>query len=68
MQARDLRRTAMVNLAEAGCSLKEIASITGHKSLGMIEKYTRDADQKKLAGAAILRLENVSRTRNGKPR
>ncbi len=63
-----LRYTAATNLAEAGCSLKEIASITGHKSLGMIEKYSRDADQKKLAGAAILRLENVSRTQNGKPR
>ncbi len=47
---------------------REIASITGHKSLGMIERYSRDADQKKLAGAAILRLENASRTRNGKPR
>ncbi len=63
-----LRYTAAAKLAEAGCSLKEIASITGHKSLGMIEKYSRDADQKKLAGAAILRLENVSRTQNGKPR
>ena len=63
-----LRYTAATNLAEAGCSLKEIASITGHKSLGMIEKYSRDADQKKLAGAAILRLENVSGTRIGKLR
>ncbi len=63
-----LRYTAAAKLAEAGCSLKEIASITGHKSLGMIEKYTRDADQKRLAGAAILRLENASRPQIGKPR
>ena len=63
-----LRYTAAAKLAEAGCSLKEIASITGHKSLGMIEKYSRDADQKRLAGAAILRLENASRSKNGKPR
>ncbi len=32
-----LRYTASAKLAEAGCSLKEIASITGHKILIMIE-------------------------------
>jgi integrase len=63
-----LRYTAAKMLAEAGCSLKEIAAITGHRSLAMIEKYSREADQRKLAGAAIHRLENVSGTKNGKPR
>ena len=63
-----LRYTASVRLAEAGCSLKEIASITGHKSLAMLEKYTSGVDQKRMAGAAIHRLENASRTKNGKPR
>ncbi len=63
-----LRYTAATRLADAGCTLKEIASVTGHKSFAMIEKYTRGADQKRLAGAAILRLENAGRTQNGKPR
>ena len=63
-----LRYTAAARLAEAGCSLKEIAAITGHRSLSMIEKYSRDADQKRLAGAAILRLENADRTKIGKLR
>ncbi len=63
-----LRYTAATRLAEAGCSLKEIAAVTGHKSLAMIEKYTSAADQKHLAGAAILRLENAGGTQNGKPR
>ncbi len=63
-----LRYTAAARLAEAGCSLKEIAAVTGHRSLSMIEKYSRDADQKRLAGAAILRLENATRTKNGKLR
>jgi len=63
-----LRYTAAAKLAEAGCSLKEIASITGHKSLAMIEKYTRDADQERLSGAAIIAWENASGTKNGKPR
>lgn len=30
LQLRDLRRTAVVRLAEAGCTVPEIASITGH--------------------------------------
>ena len=63
-----LRYTAAAKLAEAGCSLKEIAAITGHKSLAMLEKYSRGADQEKLAGAAILRLENAARTKIGKLR
>ena len=63
-----LRYTAAARLAEAGCSLKEIAAITGHKSLSMIAKYSRGADQERLAGAAILRLENAGRTKNGKLR
>ena len=61
-----LRYTAAANLAEAGCSNKEIAAITGHRSLAMIEKYTRGADQERLAGAAIVKLENARRTKNGK--
>ena len=63
-----LRYTAAARLAEAGCSLKEIAAITGHKSLAMLAKYSRGADQERLAGAAILRLENAGRTQNGKRR
>ena len=63
-----LRYTAAAKLAEAGCSLKEIAAITGHKSLAMLEKYSRGADQEKLAGAAIFRLENAARTKIGKLR
>ena len=68
MTFHGLRYTAAARLAEAGCSLKEIASVTGHKSLGMIEKYSRDADQKIQSGAAILLWENASGTKNGKPR
>jgi len=62
-----LRATAANNLAEAGCSSKEIAAITGHRSLAMVEHYTRAADQRRLASAAIRRLENASSTKSGKP-
>ena len=55
-----LRKLAAANLAEAGCSTKEIAAITGHRTLAMVDLYTRSADQKKLAGAAIVRFTDWS--------
>ena len=36
--------------------------------LALIEKYTRDADQETMAGAAIIAWENASGTKNGKAR
>jgi hypothetical protein len=51
-----LRKAAARRLAEAGCSSKEIAAITGHTTLKEIERYTRAAEQRKLAVAAMARL------------
>ena len=63
-----LRYTAVAKLFEAGCTVKEVASITGHRSLNMVAKYGRDADQERMAGAAILKWENADRTKIGKRR
>jgi integrase len=52
-----LRKAAARRLAEAGCSSKEIAAITGHRTLKEIERYTRAAEQWKLAAAAMARWE-----------
>lgn len=54
----DIRGTAVTRLAEAECSLAEIASITGHSMRdagGIIDKYL--ARTGKLAIAAIAKLE-----------
>ena len=51
-----LRKAAARRLAEAGCSANEIASITGHVTLEKIAPYTKAAEQRKLARAAIKRL------------
>jgi hypothetical protein len=51
-----LRNAAARRLAEAGCSANEIASITGHVSLEEVARYTKAAEQKKLARAAMSRL------------
>ena len=58
-----LRKAAARRLAEAGCSASEIMAITGHKTLAEVERYTRAAEQERLARQAIQRQ---SEKRSGK--
>ena len=51
-----LRKAAARRLAEAGCSPHEIASITGHRSLSEVTRYSREADLKKLSLSAAKKL------------
>lgn len=51
-----LRRLTAIRLAEHGCSIHEIAAITGHRSLQMVQEYTRGVRQRSLADVAYLRL------------
>ena len=54
--AHGLRKAALRRLAEGGATTKEIAAVSGHQSLSEIERYTRKADQARLARSAIRRL------------
>jgi integrase len=49
-----LRKTALTRLADAGCTVHQIAAISGHKTLREVERYTRAADQRRLAREALL--------------
>jgi integrase len=51
-----LRKASCRRLAEAGCSANEIAAISGHASLREVERYTRAADQARMASNAVARL------------
>jgi integrase len=51
-----LRKASCRRLAEAGCSAHEIAAWSGHKTLGEIARYTKAADQKRLAQSAVIKL------------
>ena len=62
--AHGLRKAAARRLAEAGCSTSEIMAITGHKTLAEVERYTRAAEQERLARRAIKRQ---SENKSGKP-
>src|SRR5262245_21768537 len=58
-KAHGLRKAAARRLAEAGCSAHEIMAVTGHKTLGEVERYTRAAEQERLNAAAMAKqLEN----------
>ena len=64
LQYRDLRRTAIVRLAEAGATVPEIAAISGHQIHScqrILEVYLpRNVE---MARAGIVKLENVRGTK-----
>lgn len=51
-----LRKNAVNALLEAGCSVGETSSISG-QSLGMVEKYARRRNNRKMGDAAMTRWE-----------
>jgi integrase len=63
LNVHGLRKLAAAELAEAGCTEKEIAAVTGHRTLAMVQLYTGSADQERLAGAAVIKLANVGKTK-----
>ena len=46
----------MRRLAEADGTTNQIASVSGHMTLKEVERYTKAANQKKLAKAAMQKL------------
>jgi integrase len=55
-----LRKTAARRLAEAWCTEDQIKAVTGHATSRMVSHYTKSASQRKLAAAAILKLERTT--------
>src|SRR5262249_28219052 len=62
-----LRKVALTRLADSGCTAHEIAAISGHESLKEVERYTKAADQARLARAAMARALNETGTATVKP-
>jgi integrase len=60
--AHGLRKAALRRLSENQATTKEIAAVSGHRSLAEIERYTARADQARLARSAVAKLpdENAS--------
>ena len=58
-----LRKATARRLAEAGCSANIIASITGHKTLREVERYTKAADQVRMARQGMAAMITWGNTR-----
>jgi integrase len=52
-----LRKACLRRLAEAGKTEKEIAAVSGHKTLREVARYTEAADQRRLARAAMAKAK-----------
>jgi integrase len=66
--AHGLRKAACRRLAEAGASANIIAAISGHKTLREVERYTKAADQARMARAGIEMMtaaQPIKRTSSG---
>lgn len=57
--AHGLRKAAARRLAEAGLTTHEIMAVTGHRTLAEVERYTRAADQARLARAAFAAVDRA---------
>jgi integrase len=53
LSAHGLRKAMCRRLAEAGCSEKQIASISGHATMKEVSRYTKSADQTRMARDAM---------------
>lgn len=53
-----LRKAAMRVLAENNATANQIASVSGHKTLKEVERYTKAADQRTMARAAMNKVPN----------
>jgi integrase len=53
LSAHGLRKACCTRLADAGCSEKQIAAISGHLSMSEVGRYTKAANQARLARDAI---------------
>jgi hypothetical protein len=71
-----LKNGGMRRLAEAGNTAHELMAISGHRTLSEVQRYTTDADRKRLADTGMAKkqlgqIENIGvanlRSRSGKP-
>jgi integrase len=59
-----LKKSGMRRLAEAGGTAHELMAISGHKTLAEVQRYTKDADRKKLADSGMAKLRGHSENSN----
>jgi integrase len=61
VRSHGLRKLCLIRLAEAGCTVNQIAAISGHRDLREIQLYVDAADRKRLARDGIAQLRKAQR-------
>ncbi|MGO8839612.1 MAG: tyrosine-type recombinase/integrase [Methyloceanibacter sp.] len=64
LSAHGLRKAMCRRLAEACCSVPQIMAISGHQTLSEVQRYTRAAEQSRMARQA---MEAITETQAYKP-
>lgn len=60
LNVHGMRKLFAAGMAANGASVHEIGSNTGHKTLSMIQHYTRSADLKKLSEGAVGKIQTFT--------
>jgi hypothetical protein len=55
-----LKKGGLRRGAEAGMTAHELMAISGHKTLSEVQRYTSDADRKRLAKTGMAKLRDQS--------
>jgi integrase len=55
-----LKKGGLRRGAEAGMTTHELMAISGHKTLSEVQRYTSDADRKRLANTGMAKLQDQS--------
>jgi integrase len=62
-----LKKAKMTELAHHGATTHELMGVSGHTTLSEVQRYTDAANQKRLADAAMARLERLENAETCKP-
>lgn len=55
-----LRKACGVRLAEAGCTAHEIMAVLGHRTLSEAQKYTAEADRRRMAESGMAKVRRMT--------
>jgi hypothetical protein len=55
-----LKRAALRRLADVGNTAHELMAVSGHKTLSEVQRYTEDADRKRLAASGMAKRRGQS--------
>ena len=64
----ELKKGGMRRLAEAGGTAHELMAFSGHKTLSEVQRYTTDADRKRLADTAMAKLRGQNKNADSQTR